>query len=151
MAQLERSAGVIIYRTDPPTGGRMFLLLDYGRHWEFPKGHVEKGEGDAAAAIRELREETGITDVQLDPTFKREITYFFRAKKGGVIRKTVMFFLGQTHTADVQLSHEHVGYIYLPFNQALRKVTYANARELLKRAGEHLGEHEPVEAGDKVS
>lgn len=155
MARVERSAGVIIYRTT--SGGertRLFLLLDYGRHWDFPKGHVEQGEDDTTAALRELAEETGITDATLDPTFNHEITYYFRDKKGRLIRKTVVFFLGETKTGKVKLSHEHVGCDYLPFDEAVRKVTYTKARQLLRLAGEHLAltaSGSDVVAADKVS
>ena len=64
MARSERSAGFIVYRLDDD-GSRKYLLLDYGRHWDFPKGHLEKGEDDLAAAMRELTEETGIGDIQV--------------------------------------------------------------------------------------
>src|SRR5689334_3173101 len=93
----ERSAGVIVYFI-PETGGpRRFLLLDYGKYWDYPKGHVEEGEDDLTAAGRELREETGIASVELDPRFRHEITYFFRGRKG-LVRKTVVFFLGRSAT-----------------------------------------------------
>src|SRR5438445_11497355 len=97
----EQSAGVLLYRnsTDDPH----FLLLDYGRYWDFPKGHVEKGEDDVAAARRELAEETGIEDVEFDPGFRHEMTYFFRKPKKGLVKKTVVFFLGRTSAKKVKL------------------------------------------------
>src|SRR3954470_6838993 len=99
MALQERSAGYIIYRVHPGDGPRVdrveYLLLDYGRHWDFAKGHVEAGENDHQAARRELAEETGITDIQEIDGFAREIGYFFRHKNRGLIRKTVIFFLAE--------------------------------------------------------
>src|SRR5687767_3658997 len=81
MAREERSAGVVLFRAEraapPGDDGRLFLLLDYGRYWDYPKGHVEKGEDDVTAVLRELREETGIGDAQLVADFRHEITYFF--------------------------------------------------------------------------
>ena len=128
----ERSAGILVYRgtRDDP----QFLLLDYGRHWDYPKGHVEKGEDDQTAAIRELQEETGIAAIELEDGFKHEMTYFFRHKKKGLVRKTVVFFLGRTATKEITLSDEHVGATFLPYEQALQRVTYPNAREALKQA-----------------
>ena len=52
MARLERSAGFICFRRqDDAPGGVEYLLLDYGRHWEYAKGHVNQGESDLDAAF----------------------------------------------------------------------------------------------------
>jgi 8-oxo-dGTP pyrophosphatase MutT (NUDIX family) len=56
------SAGVVVVRSTPP--GWRFLLLRAFNHWDFPKGMVENGEEPLAAAIREVREETLIADLQ---------------------------------------------------------------------------------------
>lgn len=137
MARQERSAGVVLFREDPPAE-RVYLLLDYGRYWDFPKGHLEPGEDDQTAALRELREETGVTDARVLPDFRHEITYFFRERKKGLIRKTVVFFLAQTRTSSITLSDEHVGFAFLPYAEAMSRLAYANAKGLLKAAVEHL-------------
>jgi len=139
-ARNERSAGVIIFRSDSSApGGRVFLLLDYGRFWDYPKGHVEKGENDQAAALRELAEETGIKDASLVPNFRHEIQYFFRDKRKGLIRKTVVFFLAETARKRVKISHEHEGYAFLPYDAARKRLTYASARAVLGAAASFLG------------
>src|SRR5688572_5810460 len=144
-ARSERSAGVIVFRSDPPAvGGRVFLLLDYGRFWDYPKGHVEKGEDDETAALRELAEETGIKDASLLPGFRHEIEYFFRDKRKGLIRKTVVFFLAETSRKRVTVSHEHEGYVFLPFDAARKRLTYPSARAVLDAAAAFLGSP-PVE------
>ncbi len=153
MARQERSAGFVIYRTSTD-GVPQYLLLDYGRHWDFPKGHLENDEDDLAAARRELREETGITDVRVTPDFHHEITYFFRDRKKGLIRKTVAFFLGETccDPDAIVLSHEHEGFVFLPFEAAVKKVTYPNARQVLKLAHEKLGgDGRASSGGDNLS
>lgn len=139
MARQERSAGVVAFRCTPG-GSRQYLLLDYGRHWDFPKGHVEENEDDLAAAVRELKEETGISGIELIPAFKHEITYFFRDRKKGLVRKTVVFFLGQTHASDGQIviSHEHEGFEFLPYDAAIKRITFANARRVLELAEQTL-------------
>jgi 8-oxo-dGTP pyrophosphatase MutT (NUDIX family) len=134
--KFERSAGVVLFRDVPQ--GRLFLLLDYGSHWDFPKGHVEPGEDDPTAARRELREETGIVDIHFIEGFGKEIGYFFRGRRGGLIKKTVVFFLASTEVEAVTLSNEHVGYAWAMESEAIARLSYANARAILKKAAEHL-------------
>ena len=125
---------MLIFRIPPRNTDPHFLLLDYGRHWDYPKGHVEKGEDDLAAALRETAEETGIRDLDVLDGFRHEMTYFFRHKKKGLIKKTVVFFLGETKTPVIELSHEHVAADFLPFDEALERVTYPSAKVALKAA-----------------
>ena len=140
-ATIERSAGVLIYRIPPRTNEPHFLLLDYGRHWDYAKGHVEKGEDDLTAALRETAEETGIHDLEIAEGFRHEITYYFRHKKKGLIKKTVVFFLGETKNPVIELSDEHVAADFLPFHEALERVTYPNAKAALKAAKAFLDAH----------
>lgn len=56
------SAGVAVLRETPE--GPLFLLLRAWRYWDFPKGALESGETALQAAIREVKEETGIDDLE---------------------------------------------------------------------------------------
>ena len=126
----EVSAGVILFNE---LDGK-FLLLNYpSRHWDFVKGKMEKGETPRKTAIRETNEETGISDVDFFDGFEEEIEYYFYANNQE-IHKKVIFFLGKTKTTDVILSHEHLDYIWLEFDNALEKTTYQNAKNLLKKS-----------------
>jgi bis(5'-nucleosidyl)-tetraphosphatase len=140
----ERSAGVVIFRRDggADNSPRQYLLLDYGKHWEFPKGHVEAGEDVTDTALRELEEETGITDAALIPGFSHEIEYFFRDRRKRLVHKTVCFLLAQTKSADIRLSDEHVGFEFLPYGAALKRLTYANAKSILREAESFLVKQE---------
>jgi 8-oxo-dGTP pyrophosphatase MutT (NUDIX family) len=139
MAALEQSAGFVVYRLgSKPVEPREYLLLDYGRHWDYPKGHIEAGETPLDAALRELKEETGIADAQVTPGFAQEIAYYFRDKKKGLIRKTVTFFLARIESDRITLSREHTGYVFEPYEAALKRLTYATARQLLRKAEEFL-------------
>jgi len=137
-ATQERSAGFIIFHVEPGEGviadRTRFLLLDYGRFWDFPKGHVEAGETDLQAARRELQEETGLHDIEVVEGFTREITYFFRHSRRGLIRKTVVFFAARSNSKQVTLSSEHAGHAWLFLADAIKRATYASAREVLKQA-----------------
>ena len=135
-ARMERSAGVILFRDE--AAGRRFLLLDYGRYWDYPKGHVEQGEDDRTAALRELAEETGIADAKLVEGFEHEIAYFFRHPARGLVRKTVVFFLAYTTTEAVKLSHEHVGHAWASGEEAMGKLGFKSAKVVLAAAIEFL-------------
>jgi 8-oxo-dGTP pyrophosphatase MutT (NUDIX family) len=141
-ARRERSAGVIVFRTDL-FGHREYLLLDYGRHWDYPKGHIEPGESDLDAARRELHEETGLNGVEILDGFGREIRYVFRVRAGKrgrsagstrVVHKTVTYFLGRSNGADVRLSAEHHAFAWLPFDEAMRQISHASSRDVLRHA-----------------
>jgi bis(5'-nucleosidyl)-tetraphosphatase len=135
MPRVERSAGFIVFRSVPEAaGGREYLLLDYGRHWDYAKGHVEAGEDELTAALRELREETGLPRPEVIAGFEREIEYYFRSSRHGLIQKHVTFFLGRTTVSDVVLSEEHVGSVFLNYEAARAKLTYATARDVLSAA-----------------
>ena len=152
MAHDERSAGFIIFRRPADPGAQTeFLLLNAGRHWDYPKGHVRKGEDDLAGATRELAEETGITDARVVEGFRHEIVYFFRLPKRGLIRKCVVFFLGETTAREVTISHEHVGAEFLPYDAALKRVTFATAKQVLRAAWERLGRADEVARGSRAS
>jgi bis(5'-nucleosidyl)-tetraphosphatase len=135
--QQERSAGVVVFRKKK-SGGIVFLLLDYGRYWDFPKGHIEAGEHDRAAALRELEEETAITDVDLMDDFRHEIVYFFKPPGRGLVRKTVVFFIGEATSKEVKISHEHVGYEWLTGEDAQARLKYPTAKEVMAAVLNHL-------------
>lgn len=132
---MEKSCGLVVFNTNK------ILLLKYstndaqgeGGHWDFPKGHVEPNETEIGTALRELEEETGISKVKIITGFRYSINYtFFR--KSEPIPKEVIFFLASTVEIKVILSHEHIDYAWLDFEEALVKLTYGNARKVLKKA-----------------
>ena len=125
----EVSAGVILFNEDEE-----FLLLNYpSKHWDFVKGKMEKDETPHETALRETKEETGISDVEFIDGFEEEIEYYFRADNQN-IHKKVIFFLGKTKTKNIILSHEHLDFIWLDFDNALEKITYENSKDLLKKS-----------------
>lgn len=147
----EKSAGAIIYREEPASPGQggegkiYYLLLHYpainrkGGHWEFAKGHVEKNETEEQTIKREVQEETGLEDIEILPGFKEYIKYFFKAKQNPHwIFKLVIFYVARTNTKEIKLSPEHIGFDWLPFDQAFKKITYKNSKELLKKANEFI-------------
>lgn len=133
----ETSCGIITVRFEKKTP--LFLLLHYiGGHIDFPKGHIEAGETYEETATRELIEETGISDIQILPGFRQNMSYYYRFHQQDFF-KTVYFFIGITAQEQIQISHEHTGHYWLKYEDALEKVTFQNAKDLLKKAYNFLG------------
>ncbi len=143
---IEKSAGAIIFRKE---GERpLFLLLHYPSgsraqkdYWDLPKGHIEKGEKMEDTVKREVREETGLKNIAFVSDFKETIKYFFKFE-GKNILKFVTFLLAETKEKEVKISWEHIGFEWLPYADALKQLTYKNAKEILKKANNYLIEHE---------
>lgn len=131
----EVSAGGIVYRQTPE--GFLFLLIkDCYRNWGFPKGHLEDGETPAQAALRETREETGLEQVEVAGPI-RIIDWHFRFR-GKAIHKFCHFFLMESQAGDPrpQLDEGITDYVWVSLEGALEKLSYDNARGVLRRAGE---------------
>ncbi len=135
----EKSAGIVL--SSGPARRPLFLVLHYGAgHWSLPKGHLEKGESEKQAALRELREETGIRESEVDliDGFREEIRYFFK-RAGATVHKTVVFLLARVRgRPSVRLSFEHTGFEWLPLEKAVAKLTYASDAGVIKKAGAFL-------------
>lgn len=133
---VEISAGAVVFRR---RGKEIkYLLLHYeSGHWDFAKGNVEKGEKVKETVLREIEEETGIKDARFIDGFKEEISYFYKRDRKTVYKK-VIFFLIEALTERVELSYEHIGYDWLGYEEALRRLTYKNAKEVLKKADAFL-------------
>ena len=132
----EKSCGAVIFHKNEDT--TKYLLLNYAAgHWDFVKGNVEINEAEKETVVRELREETGITEAQFIDGFREEIAYFYR-RQSLTIRKEVVFFLMESYTSKVQLSFEHVGFIWLDYMHAMEKLTFKNARDTLEKAHNFL-------------
>ena len=132
----ETSAGGVVYRRSGEGGTVVLLIKDSYRNWGFPKGHVETGEAPEQAAEREIGEETGLTGLVLRAPI-RDIDWFFRFR-GTLIHKTCHFFLFESPAGEATPQRDEgiTAVRWLSLEEALKAVSYANAREVLREAGE---------------
>ena len=132
----QKSAGIVLFRND--SDKNEFLLLNYPQgHWDFVKGKIEQNETSHETALRETKEETGITNIEFVDGFEESVEYDFRFKKEN-IHKKVIFFLAKTNEKNIKLYHEHNDYLWLEYNDALKKTTFENAKNVLTKANEFL-------------
>lgn len=132
-AREETSAGGVVYRV--VDGSPLYLLIrDSYRNWGFPKGHVEKGELPDGAALREVSEETGLSDLAIRGLIET-IDWHFRFR-GRLIHKICHFYLMETaeSTTSPQRTEGITACKWLPFGAAEELISYANARDVLRKA-----------------
>ena len=131
----EKSCGAVVFFRNVQLE---YLLLQYeAGHWDFVKGNVEPNESETDTVLRELKEETGIVATQTIEGFRERIQYFYR-RQGETIQKEVVFYLIQADTEKVELSFEHVGYAWLDYPDALERLTFKNAKDVLQKADAFL-------------
>ena len=133
----EKSCGAILFKRQKDSSIKYLLLHYSAAHWDFPKGNQEKNETEEQTAEREINEETGIKDIKFIEGFKETIKYFY--KKGReTIYKEVIFLIAQTKTEKVNLSFEHIGYEWMSYENAYKRLTFNNSKEVLRKGNEFL-------------
>jgi 8-oxo-dGTP pyrophosphatase MutT (NUDIX family) len=151
-ATLETSAGGIVYRVHQ--GEPLFLLIrDSYRNWGFPKGHLEEDEAPQSAALREVREETGLESISVDGAIET-IEWYFRFR-GRLVHKVCHFFLMRTSNVRTTPQREEgiTACRWATFDDAVRLISYDNARGVLTRAFEmvSLARNENVTPGEHTA
>ena len=132
----EKSCGAVVFIKKD--NGTRYLLLNYAAgHWDFVKGNVEVNESEKETVIRELKEETSISEAQFIDGFREVIAYFYR-RQGLTVHKEVVFFIMEAYTSKVELSFEHIGYSWLDYQHAMEKLTFKNAKIVLQKAHDFL-------------
>ena len=135
----EKSAGCIIYKKSD-AGYLYFLIVKDKAHnnWGFPKGHLEAGESDVDAALRETKEEVGL-DVSIVDGFKETITYSLENN----VTKSVVYFLAEYKGGEIDytITDEIVEHKWLPKYEAIGRVTFVNAALLIQKARDFIVEN----------
>src|SRR6266852_4967577 len=126
------SSGGVVYRVE--NGIPLFLLLTSNKRgiWCLPKGLIEENEDEVTTAMREVREETGVSRVKLRGKVGLiKYQFGFRAK---TFDKTVHFFLFETDQADAKVGNEHDFMAWMPYEKAKDTLSYVNEKEMLSKA-----------------
>ena len=131
--KVEKSAGGVVLREIEGVTHALVIRDPY-RNWGLPKGHLEDDETSAAAALREVAEETGLKDLRLGRELVT-IDWYFRAQ-GAQIHKFTTFYLMYSDAGEAipQKDEGISDCLWVPLAEADKKITYDNAGEVMKVA-----------------
>ncbi len=115
-------------------GDFLLIATGGGRRWQLPKGHIEPGETSQEAAVREVREETGVTGrpiAELDG-----IDYWFAESRDLRIRKHVDYFLlAYESGSETDFDPNEVDRAsWFPAAEAIACLTHENERRVARQA-----------------
>ena len=119
----EVSSGIIVFRRVEHE--IQFLILYYGHsQWTFPRGKIEREERSFAAALRETKEETGLSrsDLKFVDYFKTYENWTF-VKNNKKVYKTVIFYLAETNKKHARIEERSQGYAWFTYKEALKIFT----------------------------
>lgn len=119
------AGGVVLDRS-----GRVLILQHASGHWVFPKGHVEFGETQLQAALREVAEEAGVTATCHHP--QRTWTTYYRNPQG--VQRLITWYRCETNDETTNVTEDvFKGGDFFPPAQALTMLTHRTDRDLLRR------------------
>ncbi len=133
----QHSAGGLVVREEEV----LLIATAGGRRWQLPKGHLEGAEQAVEAAVREVREETGVTGRVLAPI--SSIDYSFLERGVRRIRKRVDYFLLAYESgseADFD-PREVAGASWFPWREAIDRLSHDNERRVAEQAWGLAREH----------
>jgi len=139
----EFSSGAVIYRKEK--GKTYFLVIFSARNkiWGFPKGHIESGEDEKDAAIREIEEETGIKDLVFIDGFRVENIYDTKSNRGPyngtMIEKHAAYFLCETKTKNIVIDKKEISdYKWVTFDGAAPLLKFGSMKMVLSKVRNKL-------------
>lgn len=134
------SAGGVVFRRDG-AGPAILLLRHESGKWMLPKGTIEPGETPEAVALREVREETGISRVRVVADLGEERYHFFWRAEDTFYDKSVRYYLLEFLGDEAARPQSEEGFVaceWVPLGEALERIRYKETREVVSRAGTYL-------------
>lgn len=133
--KFEKSCGAVVF-TEVDGKRKYVVICSVGGDYGFPKGHMEVGETEEETALREVREEIGVSVTLLDG-FRQEEWYDLPNKPG--VRKQVVYFLGNYRGQALKYQEAELSGVYLMgYEEARERLTFDQMKQVLQKAEEHL-------------
>ena len=132
-SRVEQTAGGVVVRMIEGVIHCLVIRDRYGR-WGLPKGHLERGESSKQAALREVKEETGLSDLELG--LQLGVTDWSFRDKGGVVHKSGTFYLIYSEKGDPMPEFEEgiTECVWVPAHEACSKINYQNLHQIVQEA-----------------
>ncbi len=144
--RVEKSAGGVVVRMVEGLP-HILVIRDPYLNWGLPKGHLENGERAPDAALREVAEETGLEDLRLGPELAT-IDWYFRSEDVQIHKFTTFFLMYSDEGEPVPEIDEGISECaWIPMHEAPLRITYDNAREVVKIAQQAMSEGEAEGTG----
>ncbi len=126
----EESFGIIPLQRKEGQWSVFLIQLKHGRYWGFPKGHPEPNETPKQTAIRELKEETNLDIVRYLQEEPLSEQYQFTLERRRVFKR-VEYFVAEVAGEITLQKHEVQSGLWVPFPQAIEKVTHPEGKSIL--------------------
>lgn len=129
----EFSAGGVVFRRI--NGQVLWLVQERAGHgyWQLPKGHIEKGESSQQAAVREVKEESGIT-VRII-TKLSAIKYFYVIENERRFKQVQWYLMEYVAGSTADFDPREVSAAkFVPFKEAYKLIEYENEQKILQAA-----------------
>ena len=139
--KLQFSAGGVAFRKKAGRVEVALISVGESNRWQLPKGLVDKGESTESAALREVREETGIDAVMIERIDKVEYWYVSK-DQGSPVRyhKFVYFYLLRYSSGDVLDHDQEVNEArWFDIDDAINKLAFDNEKKIMEKAREMIG------------
>lgn len=141
----EHSAGAVVF-TIVDDNIKYVIIRSRQGYFGFPKGHIERGEDEREAALREVFEEVGLR-VELLDGFRVEDEHPIPSKRN--VMKNIVYFAAQYSEQEIKYQRkELLGAQLMTFDQAMNSFQFEGSKRILTQANEFIINY--VSKGNKI-